>query len=124
MTRLAARCIPALLLFALAAPALAADVSVKLDAGAGFSVRNGTGAVERLRVGEATGNVSRNGALFVHTTGGANSLFVGPAAGNLSTTGVGVTGVGGSAASAITTGSYVSAFGAGALRDNTSGGFN
>ena len=61
---------------ALAPPALAADVSVQLDAGAGFSVKNSTGAIERLRVDEATGNISRNGALFVHTTG-TNNTFVG-----------------------------------------------
>jgi hypothetical protein len=50
---------------ALGSSALAADVSVQLDAGAGFSVKNSTGAIERLRVDEATGNISRNGALFV-----------------------------------------------------------
>ena len=71
---------------ALAAPVLAADVSVQLDAGAGFSVKDNTGAIERLRVDEATGNISRNGALFVHTTG-LNSLFVGVNAGNTSTIG-------------------------------------
>ena len=32
-------------------------------------------AVERLRVDEATGNVSRNGALFVHTTGNASTFL-------------------------------------------------
>ena len=73
---------------ALAPPALAADVSVKLDAGTGFSIKNSTGAIERLRVDEATGNVSRNGALFVHTTG-TNNTFVGAGAGNTGTTGYG-----------------------------------
>ena len=71
---------------ALAPPALAGDVSVKLDAGTGFSVKNSTGATERLRVDEATGNISRNGALFVHTTG-TNNTFVGAGAGNTATTG-------------------------------------
>ena len=56
--------------------ALADDVTVTLPAGDGFVVKDNTGAIERLRVDEATGNVSRNGALFVHTTG-ANSTFVG-----------------------------------------------
>ncbi len=57
---------------ALTAPARAADVTVTLDAGAGFVVKDNTGAIERLRVDEATGNISRNGALFVHTTGGGS----------------------------------------------------
>ena len=57
---------------ALAAPALAADVTVTLPAGDGFVIEDNTGTTERLRVDEATGNISRNGALFVHTTGTAN----------------------------------------------------
>jgi hypothetical protein len=61
---------------ALASPALAADISVQLDSGAGFSVKNNTGAIERLRVDEATGNVSRNGALFVQRPGGRNCSLV------------------------------------------------
>ena len=92
---------------ALAPPAIAGDVSVKLDAGTGFSVKDSTGAVERLRVDEATGNISRNGALFVHTTG-TNNTFVGVSAGSTSTTGYGRN----------------SAFGNGALRNNTTGYFN
>ncbi len=68
-------------LLILAAPALAADVEVELDTGSGFVVQNNGASVERLRVDEATGNISRNGALFVHTTG-TNSTFVGPYAGN------------------------------------------
>ena len=71
------------LLATLSTPALAADVTVRLDAGNGFNVRDNTGTVNRLRVDEATGNVSRNGVLFVHTTGFNNdNLFVGPGAGN------------------------------------------
>jgi hypothetical protein len=66
---------------AFAAPALAADVTVTLDAGAGFVVEDNTEAIERLRVEEATGNISRNGALFVHTTGLAGNTFVGEDAG-------------------------------------------
>jgi len=71
---------------ALTPPALAADVSVQLGAVTGFAVKNSTGSTERLRVHEATGKVSRNGALFVHTTG-TNNTFVGAGAGNTSTTG-------------------------------------
>ena len=63
--------------------ARAGDVSVKLDAGSGFSIKNSTGTVERLRVDETTGNISRNGMLFVHTTGPfvGTGLFVGYLAG-------------------------------------------
>ena len=76
----------AILLLALAAPAQAADITVTLPAGDGFAVEDNTATIERLRVDEATGNISRNGALFVHTTG-TDSTFVGPGAGNTSTTG-------------------------------------
>ena len=69
-------------LLALTHPALAGDVTVTLDAGAGFVIKNNTGAIERLRVDEATGNISRNGALFVHTTGADNTIV---GAGNLAT---------------------------------------
>ncbi len=61
---------------AFAAPALAADVTVTLDAASGFVIENNAGTIERLRIDEATGNISRNGALFVHTTGSDNT-FVG-----------------------------------------------
>ncbi len=71
---------------ALAAPAIAADVTFTLDAGTGFVVEDNTATIERLRVDEATGNISRNGALFVHTTG-TDSTFVGVGAGNTSATG-------------------------------------
>ncbi len=108
----------------LAPPARAGDVSVQLDAGAGFSVKDNTGAIERLRVDEATGNVSRNGALFVHTTG-TNNLFVGQGAGNTATTGTGRnTALGRSALSSNTTGSRNSAVGYAALRFNTTGTSN
>ena len=56
-------------------------MEVQLPAGDGFVVKDNTGTIERLRVDEATGNVSRNGALFVHTTGVRNT-FVGEGAGN------------------------------------------
>ncbi len=65
----------------LSASALAGDVEVQLPAGDGFVVKDNTGAIERLRVDEATGNISRNGALFVHTTGTDNT-FVREGAGN------------------------------------------
>ena len=100
-----------LLLLALAAPAHAADVTVTLPAGDGFVVENNTGAIERLRVDEATGNVSRNGALFVHTTG-ADNTFVGVGAGNTGTTGYGQNSAfGENALTSITAGHYNSAFG-------------
>ena len=107
----------------LALPAWAADVRVKLDAGTGFVIQSSASA-PRLRVDEATGNVSRNGALFVHTTG-ANNLFVGAGAGNLGTSGYGSnTGFGSQALASNTTGYTNSAFGGGALRANTSGNRN
>ena len=66
MTRAAITCGTGTLILGLAlltaSPALAGDVRVKLDAGSGFAVKDSTGAVERLRVDEATGNISRNGA--------------------------------------------------------------
>src|SRR3990172_2567851 len=102
----------------LAPPALAADVSVTLDAGAGFAVKDNTGAIERLRVDEATGNLSRNGALFVHTTG-VRSTFVGAAAGNLATTGADNTAVGNASLGSNTTRNRNSSFGSGALYANT-----
>jgi hypothetical protein len=108
---------------ALALPAWAADVTLKLDAGSGFVIQNSASA-PRLRVDETTGNVSRNGALFVHTTGTTN-LFVGPGAGNLGTSGYGNnTGVGSQALAANTTGFHNSAFGEDALIANTSGAYN
>lgn len=108
----------------LSVPAFAGDVSVQLDAGAGFSIKNNTGAIERLRVNESTGNISRNGALFVHTTGLANT-FVGVNAGNTGTTGVGRNAAfGANALGAVTTGSLNSAVGYNALATNTTGGRN
>jgi hypothetical protein len=113
-----------LLLVVVSTSASAGDVSVQLDAGAGFSVKNDTGTVERLRIDEATGNLSRNGALFVHTTGTSN-LFVGPGAGNLGTSGYGLNSAFGiNALSSITTGVYNAAFGYAALSSNTTGSSN
>lgn len=66
-------------------PAGAADLGVQIPAGDAFVVRDATGAVERLRVDEATGNISRNGSLFRHTTGTAN-VFTGANAGSETTT--------------------------------------
>src|SRR5215470_13889180 len=58
----------------------AGDVSVQLDAFTGFVIKNSAGS-ERLRVDGGTGNISRNGALFVHTTGATSNTFVGVNAG-------------------------------------------
>ena len=123
----------------LAPSARASDVSVQLDSGAGFVVRNNTGAIQRLRVDEATGNISRNGALFVHTSG-TQSLFIGQGAGNtastgsnvgigafalqMNTTGFSNTAVGQSSLSSNTSGIGNSALGAGSLLFNTTGGQN
>jgi hypothetical protein len=125
MSRLspALACLALAPLLAPASPAGAGDVTLTLPAGEGFSVRDNTGAVERLRVDESTGNVSRNGALFVHTTGTANT-FVGAGAGNLGTTGALNTAVGVNALSDDTTGGSNSAFGRDALRNNTLGSRN
>ena len=117
------RLVAFLLLTTLPVPALAGDVSVKLDSGAGFSVKDNTGAVERLRVDVATGNVSRNGALFVHTTG-TNNTFVGVSAGSTSTTGSGNAGFGRLSLRSNTTGTANAAFGNEALYSNTAGSYN
>jgi hypothetical protein len=111
--------IPALL--ALAAPAQAADVTVTLPAGDGFVIEDNTGTIERLRVDEATGNISRNGALFVHTTGAFGSTFVGESAGNTSMTGNANSAFGQNALHDNTTGYFNSAFGHNAMYFNTSG---
>ena len=105
-------------------PATAADVTVTLDAGAGFVIEDNTATTERLRVDEATGNISRNGALFVHTTG-TNNTFVGVGAGSTSTTGTGGNSAfGDSALYSNFTGSTNSAFGQDALRSNYNGSSN
>ena len=69
MSRIHTRLSLPLLLLAHATSVQAAGVTVTLPAGDGFAVEDSTlpTPVERLRVDEATGNISRNGALFVHT---------------------------------------------------------
>jgi hypothetical protein len=109
--------------FAFAAPALAADVTVTLPAGDGFVIEDNTGTIERLRVNEATGNISRNGALFVHTTG-TDATFVGEDAGNAGATGFRNSAFGVRALNVSTTGTKNSAFGAEALRFNDGGHSN
>ena len=104
-----------LLLLTLTAAAQAADVSVTLPAGDGFVVKDNTATVARLRVDEATGNVSRNGALFVHTTGTDNT-FVGESAGNLTLTGSNNSAFGRRALLSNTLGTRNSAFGDSSLR--------
>jgi hypothetical protein len=114
-----------LLATSLAFAALAqAGVLIKPDAESGFVIENNTGTIERLRIDEATGNISRNGALFVHTTG-PNSTFVGEAAGYTATTSSNNSAFGGLALSSITWGGNDnSAFGQAALRNNVSGDNN
>ena len=101
-------------------PAQAADIVITLPTGDGFVVDNNN-SIERLRIDEATGNISRNGALFVHTTGGSTTTFVGRSAGNLSMTGGRNTGVGWAALNSNTTGISNAAFGEEALRYNNTG---
>ena len=120
-----ASCLSIAIAAALAASsARAGDVTVQLDSGSGFSVRNASGAIERLRVDEATGNVSRNGALFVHTTGTQN-VFVGTGAGTATTSGLGQnTALGHNALHSITSGMFNAAAGTNALFYNTTGHSN
>ena len=114
-----------ILLLALAAPAQAADVSVTLPAGDGFVLKDNTATIEHLRVDEATGNVSRNGSLFVHTTGGLSNIYAGRnAGGNPATTGTGNSGFGAYALFNVTTGGANTAIGAGSLTGNTTGFYN
>jgi len=109
---------------ALSPAARAGDVSVELDGGSGFVIEDATGEIERLRVDEATGNLSRNGALFVHTTG-ANNLFIGAGAANTATTGDGGnTAVGNGALQSITTGARNLALGRYAGQSQTTGSDN
>jgi len=108
----------------LCSPAVRAeDVIVKLGAGDGFEITDNTGAIDRLRIEEATGNVTRNGALFVHTTG-TNNTFIGVDAGNSTTPSAGNTAVGQQALSSIATGWNNSAFGHTAMLSNTTGAQN
>ncbi len=113
-------------LFLFLAPhqAVAADVTLTLDAGFGFVIENDPQTVELLRIDEASGNVFRNGQLFLHTTGGTESMFFGEFAGNLTTTGLRNSGFGRSALSNNTSGSDNTAFGEDALFQNTIGANN
>lgn len=100
-----------------ARPALAADVTLQLSASDGFVIHDNAGTVERLRVDEATRNISRNGALFVHRTG-ATSIVVGRGAGTTAASGpFGGSAFGHDALRSNTTGHSNSAFGAEALRN-------
>jgi hypothetical protein len=101
----------------------ATDATIELGAGDGFVIQNNGGAIERLRVDEDTGNLSRNGALFVHTTGTSNT-FVGVGAGNASTSSADNTAFGNAALSSVTSGSGNSAVGALSLVDNLGGDSN
>ena len=86
----------------LAFPAWAGDVEVQLGAGDGFVIKDST-ATERWRVDES-GNLTRSGSLFLHE--GNNSVFLGPLAGSANS------------------GSFNSAFGASALKTNTTASYN
>ena len=108
---------------AAASSARAGDVNLTLDSGAGVSIVDHNG-IERLRVDEATGNVSRNGALFIHTTGAGFDTFVGADAGNLTTTGAANSAFGAEALRYDTSGANNTAFGFRSLRANTTGNRN
>ncbi|MEZ4218057.1 MAG: tail fiber domain-containing protein [Myxococcota bacterium] len=113
--------LPAFLVLLWTLPAYASDLTVTLSPNDGFVVKNSTGTTDRLRVEEATGNISRNGALFVHTTG-TKSLFVGPSAGTLTASGLGRnTAFGHQALSSLTSGSVNTSAGYMALGSNTTG---
>jgi hypothetical protein len=103
--------------------AAADDFVISVPNGAGFVVKTLSSSVDSFRVDSITGNISRNGALFIHTTGFA-SLFVGASAGNTAVTGAQNTGIGFGALTGITSGSNNSAFGASALSLNGSGSNN
>lgn len=70
-----------------------------------------------------TGNITKNGALFLHNFG-TNNTFLGINAGNVSMTGNSNTASGGSALLNNTTGGSNTATGYFALRNNTTGGSN
>jgi hypothetical protein len=106
-----------------APPGLAQIVETP-SAGSHWRVDNSNNSITRLRVDEATGNISRNGFLFVHTTGGSTSTFVGNNAGNTATTGTANTAFGSYALNDNTTGAFNSAVGHSALRYNTTGNSN
>ena len=108
-----------ILALSLAAPALADDIEFVLDGGFGLSVKDNTDTIERLRIDEATGNISRNGVLFIHTAG-AGSLAVGPDT-LTSSTGINNTAFGDGALGDNTTGYRNSAFGQDALANNQGG---
>jgi hypothetical protein len=72
-----------------------------------------------------TGNVTKDGARFLHNFGGVNGTFLGVNAGNFTTTTFGDnTGIGASALSSLTTGGSNTAVGSRALTANTSGSQN
>ena len=106
-------------LLGLTAAAHAGELIVKMTADDGIMALNRDETIVRWRLDEATGNISRNGALFVHTT--SSNLFVGAGAGNTSVTAIHNTGVGLFALEDVTSGNDNSAFGAYALRNNSSG---
>jgi hypothetical protein len=108
---------------ALPAAARADDVSIELDTAGAFVVKNNGGSIERLRIDEATGNISRNGLLFLHTSGD-DSTFLGFMSGTLTTTGSNNSAFGQWALRLLSTGSDNSAFGEFAMGSNITGDKN
>ena len=72
----------------------------------------------------ATGNITKNGTLFLHHFGGAFNTFLGEDAGNFTMTGANNTGVGRAALTSNTTGGSNTAMGLSALFSNTTGPMN
>lgn len=122
MTRRWLTSLPVALLAVAPDGARAADVVVQLGAGDAFVIENNTGTIERLRVDEATGNISRNGALFLFSPG--SNLFIGEGAGDLGNTGTQNSAFGRSALSSNIGGSLNAAFGGFALASNVGGNAN
>lgn len=69
------------------------------------------------------GNITKNGALFLHSMG-TNSVYAGAGAGNATTTGFGNAAFGQSAMNKVTTGGSNTALGNGAFGNSTAGSFN
>jgi len=116
--------LPALLVLVWTFPSYSADVTVTLSPNDGFVVKDSMGTTDRLRVDESSGNISRNGALFVHTTG-IDSLYVGEGAGNVGSGAYKTnTAFGANALGSLTSGSLNVAAGRSALRNTSAGSWN
>jgi len=116
----------AMLMLLPASATRAADTVLGLGAGDNLIVQDSTATVTRFGIAESTGNLTRNGQLFVHTTAAISggSTFVGAGAGNPSTSGSLNTAFGHEALASNTAGDSNSAFGTRALQLDTGGIYN